>query len=603
MEEIAQRVQNQEAMIQRMQGVINQQVEEARRSAAAMEEMRQQLRQGAQVQQAIQQLPQQLAEAVRDNRPQRLLVDNRGLGKPGMFSNRDEDFLTWTRKTANYVSSVFPNSKTIMGLAADAAAGPGIAVDTAALAEEALDIEPEEAMELDRQLYAALMTLTEGDGFDVVIGSGDGRGLDAWRRLHKRYDPLTQNKSRGLLKEVLQPPRSKIDDLLASLERHEELVRRYCNRRGPDGARRELPEDVRMASVECLLPEELEKHVQLNRARLDDYPKLREEIVMYVEARTGSRAPRKKADNQWQYSPMDVDSLMRDGKGKGKGKGDKGGKGKGKGKGDPKGKVGKAADEKRCHICGRKGHLMADCWYRDQKPLKPSPGGGKGDGKGKGKGDGKGKGKGKAVGSLDTWTEEPESEVQAALELCAVQELSAAGPEDSEWLKMNLDTGSAGTVFPMEQEGGEELRGEDGPTYKTATGELIDSGPSLRMSGRNEWGQALTIRGRKAPVHKPLLSGGEVAEKNDVFLWGDGGWIISHQSKAGARIREAVGRILGETGYSGVTPVYKERNVYNVYIRKGQKEKSRWCKPADMCPADEGGGSGPTTGGRRQVRP
>eukprot|EP00971_Amphidinium_carterae_P057137 1129740-Amphidinium_carterae.2 len=34
-----------------------------------------------------------------------------------------------------------------------------------------------------------------------------------------------------------------------------------------------------MASLEALLPEDLEKHVQLQRSRLDTYQKLREEVV------------------------------------------------------------------------------------------------------------------------------------------------------------------------------------------------------------------------------------------------------------------------------------------------------------------------------------
>ena len=111
------------------------------------------------------------------------------------------------------------------------------------------------------------------------------------------------------------------------------------------------------------------------------------------------------------------------------------------------------------------------------------------------------------------------------------------------------------------------------------------------------------MKGRRAPVHKPLLSGGEVSEKNDVLLWDDGGWIVSHQSAAAGAIRKAVSRILNKHGYAGVTPVYKERNVYNVYLRRKQKQEQRkmmWGRPADMCPASEGGGQAPASGGRRQ---
>ena len=53
------------------------------------------------------------------------------------------------------------------------------------------------------QLYTVLMTLLEGESFDILVGSGSGGGLEAWRRLHKRWDPLTTGRARGLLRETL----------------------------------------------------------------------------------------------------------------------------------------------------------------------------------------------------------------------------------------------------------------------------------------------------------------------------------------------------------------------------------------------------------------
>ena len=47
----------------------------------------------------------------------------------------------------------------------------------------------------------------------------------------------------------------------------------------------------RRAALEALLPEELERHCQLQRSRLDTYQKLREEVVLYAEAR-GHVAPK-----------------------------------------------------------------------------------------------------------------------------------------------------------------------------------------------------------------------------------------------------------------------------------------------------------------------
>ena len=53
------------------------------------------------------------------------------------------------------------------------------------------------------QLYTVLMTLVEGASLDILVSSGSGEGLEAWQRLHKRWDSLTTGRARGLLKEIL----------------------------------------------------------------------------------------------------------------------------------------------------------------------------------------------------------------------------------------------------------------------------------------------------------------------------------------------------------------------------------------------------------------
>ena len=49
----------------------------------------------------------------------------------------------------------------------------------------------------------------------------------------------------------------------------EDLVRRYGGGRDAQGNPHTLADDIRMSSVEALVLDDLEKHVQLNRARLD----------------------------------------------------------------------------------------------------------------------------------------------------------------------------------------------------------------------------------------------------------------------------------------------------------------------------------------------
>ena len=69
-------------------------------------------------------------------------------------------------------------------------------------------------------------------------------------------------------------------------------MRRHTQRRDArSGQRHTQAEDIRIAASEALLPEELERHCQLQRSRLDTYQKLREEVVLHAEAR-GHVAPK-----------------------------------------------------------------------------------------------------------------------------------------------------------------------------------------------------------------------------------------------------------------------------------------------------------------------
>ena len=54
-------------------------------------------------------------------------------------------------------------------------------------------------------------------------------------------------------------------------------MRRYCGRRDAQRNAHTLSDDIRISSLEALLSDDLEKHVQLNRASLTSYGVLRKE--------------------------------------------------------------------------------------------------------------------------------------------------------------------------------------------------------------------------------------------------------------------------------------------------------------------------------------
>eukprot|EP00959_Pyramimonas_sp_CCMP1952_P315566 6604652-Pyramimonas_sp.AAC.1 len=114
------------------------------------------------------------------------------------------------------------------------------------------------------------MQLTEGESLSIVKNSKKSP-YEAWRRLQKRFDPATGGRKRNLLRTILNPGRSKIDDLQASIERWENFVSRYEKKVG-----HVMDDELKLAGFEALVPEELEKHLIMNANRLqtDDQARL-----------------------------------------------------------------------------------------------------------------------------------------------------------------------------------------------------------------------------------------------------------------------------------------------------------------------------------------
>ena len=263
------------------------------------------------------------------------LIDSKGLGRPYTYDGHESKFLPWITKTENYILGVFPDLRLVSEWACEKA-GPVRQddLDTAfgSRADEVVRVDDLDYM--NQQLHTVLTQLTEAEPFDIVQSSGKS-GLEAWRRLNRRYDPSTGGRKRNLLNSILHPGKAKLHSLSGMLDQWQERVRRYEQRKGESGERLQIPDDIEYGILESMLLDELEKHLMLNRARLNIFDDNLNEVALYVEARTGIRLQSDTVGGA-NYDPnaMDVGALNKGGKGKGKGKGEgKDGKGKGDGKG------------------------------------------------------------------------------------------------------------------------------------------------------------------------------------------------------------------------------------------------------------------------------
>ena len=142
-------------------------------------------------------------------------------------------------------------------------------------------IDPEFVLQ---QMHRALMALTSCEA-DELVANSRKNPLEAWRRLQKRCDPTTGGRKRNLLRTR----RCSLLELQAGIERWESYVSRDEKK-----LKDKFYDEIKLAGLEALVPEGLEKHLTLNSNRLRTFEDARLEIVTYVEEKFGFcvRVPR-----------------------------------------------------------------------------------------------------------------------------------------------------------------------------------------------------------------------------------------------------------------------------------------------------------------------
>ena len=338
---------------------------------AAIQEMGQTLRS------VLQDQNKELVEAMKDSKGKdRLcLVDTKGLGKPSTFSGEAEQFLPWRHRMTSYICSVYPDLREVLECCEErekSITGEELRRAFGDLAD-ALD-QVNGLEEKSRELASALQMVTLKEPFAIVVNCGTS-GLEAWRRLSRRYDPATASRKRTMLKAVINPQKQKLEKLPQAIEEWLDAVRTYEKRKYGTGSRTTISDEIKMAALEAMLPPDLEAHVQLNQSRFGTFDDLMEEITRFVEHKTGKSlklvsAASALANQNPLGDPMDVSSVGYKGSGS-------------------KGKTTKFLGA--CHHCGKTGHKAADCWAKSNKGSVAKGTAGKGpgnntQGKGKSKG-------------------------------------------------------------------------------------------------------------------------------------------------------------------------------------------------------------------------
>ena len=122
-------------------------------------------------------------------------------------------------------------------------------------------------------MHTALAALTSYEANDIVANSRKNP-LEAWRTLQKRHDPTTGGRKRYLLRTIISLGRCSLLERQAGIERWESYVLRYEKK-----MKDKLDDEIKLAGLEALVPEELEKHLILNSNRLRTFEYACLEIV------------------------------------------------------------------------------------------------------------------------------------------------------------------------------------------------------------------------------------------------------------------------------------------------------------------------------------
>ena len=175
------------------------------------------------------------------------LIDVEGLGRPKEFIGKEEDVGQWSKKTEAFIAGVTKESEMMLEWSAEQATD---------ITHKLIDLAFLPTLEFVlQQMHTALLAPTSCEGCDIVANSRQN-SLEAWRRLQKRYGPMIGGRKRNLLRTIICPGRCSLLELQAGIERWESYVSR-CEKKLKD----QMDDEIKLAGLEALVPEELEKHL------------------------------------------------------------------------------------------------------------------------------------------------------------------------------------------------------------------------------------------------------------------------------------------------------------------------------------------------------
>ena len=236
-------------------------------------------------------------------------IDTRMLGRPDTFGGSESKWGDWSTAMKAYAALSNASLVTTMPLS-----------EVEAKEKRNSNLRDQLDVEASVALYYMLVLLTRNEPLNIVVNSGAGEGLLAWRRLVQRYDCAAATRLAGLLLNLMNW--SFAGDIQSRMELFDRELQRYETR-----ARESVSLNLRVGMVLNGLDRgPLKDHLLLNSAKYLTWQEFKSEIVNY------RRATQAVADSSG-AAPMDVGAFTKGDKGRGRG-------------------AGKGTQDQTCHNCG-----------------------------------------------------------------------------------------------------------------------------------------------------------------------------------------------------------------------------------------------------------
>ena len=211
--------------------------------------------------------------AMRTNRGD-AMVDTKGISQPfTLKGGADQDFGEWSHKVRTIMIARFGDD--IFTALTSEARQRKIVVKTCVASkmnrpvpwitvfgEQIAEDEIEKIDDFVGKFYAYLVSFATDAVNSNVQNSGEGNGLEAWRRLHSEYDPTSSMRRVAILQQVQNPPRcQRVEDLGPALEQWLSKKCQYEMFTDRNGRPCQASDDSLVAAMFWLMPRNLEETI------------------------------------------------------------------------------------------------------------------------------------------------------------------------------------------------------------------------------------------------------------------------------------------------------------------------------------------------------